>query len=237
MSEKVAVYVGTRNLYEDMLPSVKSLLINSDVDKIYLLIEDDIFPYELPDCVETINVSNQPYFKPDGPNFKLKWTYMTLMRAALPKIFPDIDVILSLDDDVIATGDVSDVWDLPIDDYYFAAAKEPRKSEGGDKFKHPLYVQMGVVLFNLKKLREDGMCDRVIEALNAYWFSIAEQDCMNLLCRGYIYPMPPEYNATDFTEKVDEPKMVHFAAKKDWTHLPLVEQYRKIPFSEIRKGE
>jgi hypothetical protein len=45
---KVAVYAGTRNIYKDMLPSVKSLLIHSDVDKIYFLIEDDIFPYELP---------------------------------------------------------------------------------------------------------------------------------------------------------------------------------------------
>ena len=233
---KAAVYVGTRNMYEDMIPAIKSVLINSDVDKIYLLIEDDDFPFYLPDCVETINVSNQKFFKNDGPNFKLKWTYMTLMRAALPKIFPDIDVILSMDDDVIALKDISDLWDLPIDDYYFSAAKEPLKSDGGSDYKFPLYTQMGVVLFNLKKLREDGMVDRVIDALNAYWFSIAEQDCMNLMCQGHIYPMPAEYNATNYTEKVDDPKMVHYAAIKDWNTKPDVERYRNIPWSDIRGG-
>ena len=232
---KAAVYVGTRNLYDDMLPAVKSILINSDVDKVYLLIEDDRFPHDLPDCVETINVSSQTFFRSNGPNYNLKWTYMTLMRAALPKIFPDLDVILSMDDDVIALQDVSDLWDLPIEDYYFAAAEEPKKSKGGSDYKFPLYTQMGVVLFNLKKLREDGMCDRVIEALNAYWFSIAEQDCMNLLCQGKIYPMPGDYNATNYTKHSDHPKMIHYAAIPDWTHRREVDHYRNIPWEEIRK--
>ena len=45
---KAAVYCATRNLYLDLIPAVKSLLANSDVDRVYLLIEDDAFPEELP---------------------------------------------------------------------------------------------------------------------------------------------------------------------------------------------
>ena len=41
---KAAVYTGTKNLYKAMVPAVKSLVCNSDVDKIYLFIEDDKFP-------------------------------------------------------------------------------------------------------------------------------------------------------------------------------------------------
>ena len=52
-----------------MIPSMKSLLKYSNVDKIYFLIEDNQFPYELPSEVECINVSNQKWFAPDGPNF------------------------------------------------------------------------------------------------------------------------------------------------------------------------
>ena len=207
------------------------------MEKVYLLIEDDEYPFEMPDCVQAINVSKQKFFKPNGPNYNLKWTYMTLMRAALPKIFPDLDIILSLDNDVIVDRNINDIWNLPISQFYYSAAREPLKSYGGKDYKFPLYTQMGVVLFNLKKLRDTGMVNRVIDALNAYWFSLVEQDCMNLLCQGYIFPMPAEYNATNYTEHVDNPKMVHFAAIKDWTHLPLVEKYRNIPWSEIRKGE
>ena len=162
---------------------------------------------------------------------------MTLMRAALPKIFPDLDVILSLDDDTIAVDDCSAVWDLPIDDYYYAAAREPKKSTGGSDYKFPLYTQMGVVLFNLAKLRETGMCDRVIEALNAYWFSIAEQDCMNLLCQCEIYPMPGEYNQTRFTEPSDHPKIIHYAAVplKEWQYNAPVNMYRNMSWENVMR--
>jgi hypothetical protein len=55
---KVAAYSGTRNVYYRMIPAVKSLLKNSNIDLVYLLIEDDIFPYDLPEKVKCINVSN-----------------------------------------------------------------------------------------------------------------------------------------------------------------------------------
>ena len=73
---KAACYCGTRNLYKDMIPAVNSLLKNSDVDKVYLLIEDDVFPYKMPECVETVNVKDQPYFTHNGPNFKNGWTFI-----------------------------------------------------------------------------------------------------------------------------------------------------------------
>ena len=141
---KYAVYTGTKNLYYDMIPAVKSMLINSDVDKIYLLIEDDKFPIELPKEVECINVSGQTYFKPDGPIMKSQFSYMALMRAALPKVFPDLDTILSLDVDTIVDKDISDIWDIPLGDkYYFAAAPEVKRSENGF-----VYTNAGVTLFN-----------------------------------------------------------------------------------------
>ena len=54
---RAAVYCGTRNLYQDMMTAAKSLIIHSDVEKIYFLMEDDQFPYELPKEIECINIS------------------------------------------------------------------------------------------------------------------------------------------------------------------------------------
>ena len=51
-----------RNLYPDMLPAIKSMLMNGKPDLIYLLIEDEKFPYWLPSNVKTINVSGQKFF-------------------------------------------------------------------------------------------------------------------------------------------------------------------------------
>jgi len=38
---RAAVYSGTRNIYDRMLIAAKSLLMHSNVEKIYFLIEDD----------------------------------------------------------------------------------------------------------------------------------------------------------------------------------------------------
>lgn len=54
---RAAVYSGTRNIYDKMLTASKSLLMHSNVEKIYFLIEDDQFPYELPKEIECINIS------------------------------------------------------------------------------------------------------------------------------------------------------------------------------------
>ena len=107
-----------------MLTAAKSLLMYSNVEKIYFLIEDDIFPYELPQEIECMNISNQTYFPSDGPNFNNVCTYMVLIRAAYTKIFPDLDRILSIDMDTVVNENISDLWDLDLTNYYLAAVEE-----------------------------------------------------------------------------------------------------------------
>lgn len=217
---KVAVYTGTRNLYADMIPAVNSLLIHSDVDKIYLLIEDDIFPYPLPKEVECINISHQAYFRADGPNFNSPWTYMVLIRAALSKIFPQYDTILSLDVDTIVNENISSLWDIDLGNNYLAAAKEPFKSI------NLFYINMGVVLFNLKAIREAHIDDKIIEALNTKYYEYNEQDCISELCQNKIIELPADYNVCNYTAKAKHRSIIHFAAIKNWNTLPIVQKYR-----------
>lgn len=227
--EKYAVYTGTRNLYGDMYTAAKSLLLHSDVDKIYFLIEDDEFFYNLPSEIETINVKEQEYFKQDGPNMKSKFSYMALMRAALPFVFPDYDIILSLDVDTIIDKDISDIWEIPLDDYYFAATPEIHRKD-----LDIMYTNAGVTLFNLKKLREDGKAQEVIDILNTKRYQFVDQDVLNFECQGYIYPLPSSYNVNHFTEPTDDKRIIHFAGIRRWNQKPVVQKYRRIPMRLIR---
>ncbi len=229
--ERVAVYTGTRNLYKWMVAAVKSMLMHTDVDKIYLFIEDDEFPYELPSQVITRNVSNQKYFPADGPNMRSRFTYMALIRAALCKEFPELDRILSLDVDTIVVEDIGDIWDLELgDEYYFSAVPEPHrvKQEGY------LYTNVGVTLFNLKKLR-DGKADEVINAINTVERLYVDQDILNELCHDNILPMPAEYNGSNFTYFGSKPKIVHYAAMRYWGDVELVQKYLNTPWNDIEK--
>ena len=227
--DKIAVYTGSRNIYEDMLVASKSLIAHSDVDKVYFLIEDDIFPYDIPSIIKTKNVSDQEYFNPWSPNSTTKFTYFAMMRAALAHEFPEYDRLLSLDCDTIVVRDVSQIWNLPINDYYFAASKEPGRSEFG-----LTYTNVGVALMNLNKLR-DGKADECIDVLNRQQFKFVDQDVMNYLCAGYVYDMHSEYNANEYTTPVQNPRIIHFAGmKRDrWHRHPTVKKYNVMSWDEV----
>ena len=226
---KAAVYAGTRNLYSDMVTAAKSLTMHSSVDAIYFLIEDSSFPEKLPDYVQCLDVSRQKYFSKQGPNVYKLWTWMVLMRGALPKIFPELDKILSLDVDTIVNHNIDVLWDLQIDDYYLAGVPEPLKSK-----QNIPYVNMGVTLFNLQKLRNDKIDDRIIRSLNRDKFQFAEQDCINRICRGRILTMSSTYNANRWTDPCEDPAIIHFAAEQNWNKLPIIQSYLEIQWHEIR---
>ena len=226
---KHAVYTGTRNLYGDMQTAAKSLIAHSDVDKVWLLVEDDEYDCWLPDFCEVVNVSGQQFFPHDGPNMNSQFTYMAMIRCAFALMpeFDGVDRILSLDVDTICERRVSDIWELPIDGYYFAAVREPHRAVG-----NLLYTNAGVTLMNLDMLR-DGKAEECVHALNSWRYKWIDQDVMNYLCQGRIYQMPAEYNACDFTRH-DYSRIRHFASlrAKKWRNEGLVEKYRKMSWEK-----
>lgn len=226
--EKVAVYSGTRNVYADMLPACKSLFFHTPVDRVYFLIEDDEFPFFLPDRVETINVSKQRYFRKDGPNYNSHWTYMVLLRAALSKIFPDERQVLSLDNDTFCYTDVSELWDYDLSDYYMAGVIEPAKA------KEYQYINLGVVMMNLDKFRADQMDTKAIKELNRKAYHFPEQDVLSRLCDGHTLELPQKYNVCDGCEsRAVAPRIRHYAGEKNWRGLPNVRAWRDMAWKKI----
>lgn len=223
---KYVVYTATRNYYADTIPSMKSLLSHTHIDKVYFLIEDDVFPYWLPDCVEVINVANQTYFTKDSPNYTNPWTWAVLMRAAYTKILP-VDKVLNLDADVFVVDDISELWDIDMDCYYIAGATEIAKKG----FEQP-YINFGVCMMNLAKLR-DGTDDRIIHDLNTNYRFANEQDAFNLLCNKKLV-ISSKYNANQYTAQCEAPKIVHYAgigeafpwSRVRWQDMPLAKEYR-----------
>lgn len=227
---KHAVYCGTRNVYGDMETAAKSLVANSDVDRVHFFIEDAEFPSELPDIIECHDVSGQRFFPKGGANSDTPYTYMTMMRAALCHVLDDLDVVLSLDTDTICVEDASDVWDIDIEGRYFAASPESWALSRPGLF----YCNTGVSLYNLDMLR-DGKADEVIDVLNRHYFMWPEQDALNYLCQGRIACMPPAYNWCPWVMQsfTPVPRIVHYAARDDWRDEPPVRKYRGMSWREV----
>lgn len=215
---KAAAYIATKNLYWSVLPSIKSLLIHSDVDKVYLLIEDDRFPQELPNEVEVINVTKEkPYVS------------MDTVRCILADLFPELDIIMSADVDTFAIKDVSGIWDLPLgDEYYFAAAKEPVRCMHG-----LVYADVGVALFNLKKIREDKKAKEFIKLATDTTLSIPEKSAINYACQKHILDMPSKYNASRFTKPPEENRIIHYDGYEKWNNKPEFIRYDSFSLERV----
>ena len=227
---KHAAYCGTREIYDDMETAAKSLIANSDVDCVHFVIEDERFPRELPDIIKCHDMSKQTFFKKDGPNMQSQYTYMAMMRIALCHVIPEADRVLSLDADTVAVRDVSNVWDLPIDDCYLSAAEEWDRSRDGLQ-----YCNFGVVLYNLDKMR-DGKADECIDVLNTHYFRWVEQDVGNYLCQGRIHSMPHAYNSNYFTDQwAPDPIIKHYAgqARHQWVNNHEPTKYREMSWDEV----
>ena len=231
MADKVAVYSGTRNVYPQMYTSLKSLLLNTEMDRIYLLIEDDDFPFPVPENVYLVNVSEQKFFPADSANYNTPYSYMELLRCALGFILKDEKMVLWLDIDTIVDDDISDLFETNMEGFYYAGAVEPNKSQGIF-----LYINTGVVLCNLVELRESLKEAEMIGFLNVYAYDFPGQDVLNLLCQGRIRQMSSEYNTNAFVTPCYRPKIIHFAAfkKEQYTRMWAYKKYAnmELPLEE-----
>ena len=209
-NRKVAVYAGTRNLYEQMYVALKSLLANNLMDRVYLLIEDDEYPFPVPDIVYPVNISGQELFPKDGANYINPWSYMTMMRCALATMLPRERKVLWLDCDTIVDQDITDLFSLDMRGLFYAAVNEPKKSI--DIFR---YVNAGVLLCDLDNLRTVDKETELMELLNNVQLTFPDQEAINLLCQGRIRLLDSEYNASIWTPKCLRPRIFHYAGIKD----------------------
>ena len=232
-----AIYSGSRNLYQHMVTAAKSLIANSNVERVWFLIEDPVFPLEIPDMIETIDVSGQGYFDPKGPNMKTQFTYMALMRVCYTKLLPDTDKVLQLDVDTVVVDDISDLFGKHMGDSLFAAVREPPKYVNDRRIDHKpwgeRYYNIGVALFNLEQIRRDRVDDKLIHILNTEYLRYIDQDAWDKYENDRCIDLDTRYNESMVTGYTDNPAIVHYAGygngwiEPGFLECPRLEHVRK----------
>lgn len=112
-----------------------------------------------------------------------------------------IEKVLLLEGDSIVVNDIQEYFDLPIDDYYLAATDDFQskwyKRILGMK-ETSVYFNSGIMLFNLKKIRKDGITQKITNLIEGgkskFFYEV--QDEMNVLFENEILVLPPRFNAT-----------------------------------------
>ena len=214
------VYITDHNLYPYLLPSIMSFIEHNDVKKIYILAEDEKLPYELPDICEVIKITPTDWCREDGKNFNNRWTPFCLCKVVISKILKNVDKILYVDVDCICTDNIQEMYDTELGTNYVAAVEEKYKQD---------YFNAGVMLLNLKQIREDKADQWMQNYINSVRLKCPDQDAFNDVARQRKLCLDIRYNETDFTGKTDAPAIIHYAAYNTWwkRYTPRYEYYGK----------
>ena len=220
--DRVAVYMGTRNVYGQIVAACKSLLKHTRVDRVWFLIEDDAFPEKLPDVIKCINISGQTWFPPESPNYNTHWTYTCLLPIVYAWILPNEHRVLRMDCDTIVQKDIGELFDMDMEDNYTAMVEEPVRSHFPFR-----YFNAGVCLMDLDKFRTSGIIPKMVKMANSMVLTALDQDAINVFCQGQIKKIAPEWNdAGHITEYTNDPYIIHYAGTRKANMQREYDQYR-----------
>jgi len=188
----------------------------------------------------------------DRMSNRLRCDYFTLtiyFRLFIPELFPEYDKGIYVDSDVVLNQDLAKLFDVDIGDNLIGACRDlsiadipplvayTREAVGMDKDE---YINSGVLLMNLKKLREEKLQEHFLSLLSRFHFdSIApDQDYLNAMCRGRIHYLPSCWDAMPNESKppMENPCLIHYNLfSKPWCYDGV--QYEEIFWYWAKKSE
>ena len=156
-------------------------------------------------------------------------TPYTLIRL-LADLVPDIpDKLLYLDIDMMAGGDISHLYNIDIDGFEYAAVKE----KYGCWIIRPDYINAGMLLMNMKKIKETGLLKKARALIKKRKLPFADQDAI-FWSTTKKKILPRIYNEQSKFNKKDT-IICHFCKRLMFKPYPHTENYKQWQIDEIHK--
>ena len=156
-------------------------------------------------------------------------TPYTLIRL-LADLVPDIpDKLLYLDIDMMAGGDISNLYNIDIDGFEYAAVKE----KYGCWIIRPDYINAGMLLMNMKKIRGTGLLKKARALIKKRKLPFADQDAI-FWSTTKKKILPRIYNEQSKFNKKDT-IICHFCKRLMFKPYPHTENYKQWQIDEIHK--
>lgn len=171
----------------------------------------------------------------DRMSNRLRCDYFTLtiyFRLFIPAMFPQYDKGIYIDSDVVLLHDIAELFDTDIGDNFIGACYDSSISEIEPLVRYTAeavgagkeeYINSGVLLMNLKALREAKLQENFLSLLNTYHFdSVApDQDYLNAMCSGKIHYLSERWDTMprENSEPVFDPALIHYNLfSKPWCY-------------------
>ena len=144
-------------------------------------------------------------------------------RLFLPVMFPEYDKGIYIDSDTVLNADIAELYNFDLKDNVIGGIPDISISEIApflEYIKNAVgvpdgkYINSGVLVMNMKKLRDIKFESHFLYILNKYNFEVVapDQDYINALCKDNILYIPYEWNAMPIEGKkgIDNPKLIHY---------------------------
>lgn len=186
-------------------------------------------------AIDFIPMENGLEMITDHMSNRLRCDYFTLtiyFRLFIPAMFPQYDRAIYIDSDVLLKEDLAKLFDTDIGNHYLAGCVESSVANVPELTAYMAnavgvvsteYINSGVLLMDLKKLRELHLDTHFLHLLTTYHFdSIApDQDYINAMCHGKIFYLDSRWNTTPDSShaKKETPFLIHYNLfSKPWAY-------------------
>lgn len=216
MKNRIPIVLAADNNYRyPLMVTILSAVMNADTNTEYqfiILISDE---FEV-DSKKMINELLQQYNMPEAIFYNMGKSYdeikmqikhishATFYRLQLPELLKKIEKCIYLDVDIVVKKDLKEFFNIDIEDKYVAGVKAAGYYYPEEKKKKTMqilklatfdqYINAGVLLLNLKKMRDDNL-STVFQQLLGKNFPSQDQDILNVACYNHIKILPLKYNA------------------------------------------
>ena len=171
---------------------VTSNLSKENIDKFKLYENDNI-------CINVIERDSNIYkdFHIFDDSQPCCASITALLKFELPSLLPNIDKVLYLDGDIIVRNDLSELFNNVIGDRYAAVVKDSGRMYYRLNVANDIenYFNSGVMLLNLKRLRQDNMTQKLLYAKKeSKDKSLMDQNIFNIEFAGKVKFLDIKYN-------------------------------------------
>ncbi len=156
-------------------------------------------------------------------------TPYTLLRLLVDLVHNMPDKLLYLDIDMMIGKDISELYNIDVSNYEYAAVRE----KYGSVFIWPDYINAGMLLLNMNKIKETKLLEKARYLIKNKKMLFADQDAIYRSTTKKLL-LPRKYNEQSKFNREDT-VICHFCKRLIWHPYPHTENYKQWNVNEIHK--
>lgn len=247
------LFAGNDKVFDGILTCVLSILRRTDTEEpfhfiLYTMDVSHIKPAYVPisekqaaflrSVVQSYNPDSQVqlvdvtalYMKEFSgcPNESAYCSPYTLIRLFADLVEGMPDKLLYLDADILFNRDIRLLYDVDINGYEYAAARD----HYGKYLLNPNYINAGVLLLNLAKMRRTGILEKARALIRKKKLTFADQSAL-IRSTTRKKMLPQRFNDQKFLHK--HTVVRHFSKRLFWLPYPHTDNIKQWQVSRVHK--